>query len=81
MVSDEELKQRIRIAERQQERPEPVGHRLTEVETTARSVHNELARRIEAVDDRSVASEELVAIREEMARLEDRLDAIEARLD
>jgi len=81
MASDEELKQRIRIAERREERPEPVGHRPAEMETTARSVHNELARRIEAVDDRSVASEELVAIREEMARLEHRLDAIEARLD
>lgn len=81
MVSDEELKQRIRIAEQQQERSEPVDERLTEVETTARSVHNELARRIESVDERSVASEELVAIREDMARLERRLEAIEARLD
>lgn len=81
MASDEELNQRIRIAERQQERSDPVDHRLAEMETTARSVHNELARRIEAVDERSVASGELVAIREEIARLETRLGAIEARLD
>ena len=81
MVSDEELKQRIRIAERQHEWSDPVGERLTEMETTARSVHNELARRIEAVDDRSVANEELAAIREDMARLEARIDAIEAQLD
>ena len=81
MVSDEELKQHIRIAERQREQSEPVGARLDQMETTARSVHNELARRIETVDATSADRDELTAIREDMARLERRLEAIEDRLD
>jgi polyhydroxyalkanoate synthesis regulator phasin len=79
MVSDEELKQHIRTAEEEGEAA--TSSRLEEMESTARSVHNELARRIEAVDANTVNREELSAIREEMARLGDRLDAIEARLD
>jgi polyhydroxyalkanoate synthesis regulator phasin len=79
MVSDEELKQHIRTAEE----GEAVAafSRLGEVGTTARSVHNELARRIEAVDASTASREELSAIREEMERLCERLDDIEARLD
>jgi tetrahydromethanopterin S-methyltransferase subunit G len=81
MVSDEELKQHIRNAERQHGQSTPVSGRLDEMESTARLVHNELARRIEAVDDASVDQDELAAIREDVARLDRRLEAIEARLD
>lgn len=80
MVSDEELKQHIRTAERQQQSA-PVDGRLDEMESTARHVHNELARRIEAVDEASVDRDELTDIRQDMARLERRLDAIESKLD
>jgi tetrahydromethanopterin S-methyltransferase subunit G len=81
MVSDEELKQHIRTAERQHEQSTPVAGRLDEMESTARHVHNELARRIEAVDDASADRDELAAIREELARLDRRLESIEAQLD
>lgn len=81
MVSDEELKQHIRTAEREHEHVAPVSARMEEMETTARSVHNELARRIEAVDQSSPDCEEIADIREDMDELERRLDAIEAQLD
>ena len=82
MVSDEELKAHVEQVERERSLtgPELVG-RLDEMESTARCVHNELARRIERVDASSADDAALVDLSDRLDRLEARLDDLESRSD
>ena len=82
MVSDEELKLHVERAERVDEPAGPeLVDRLDEMESTARCVHNELARRIERAEAGSVDTEALADLADRLERIEARLDGIEARLD
>lgn len=85
MVNDEELKAHVKRVERV-ERAHPsvkadLEGRVDELEATARCVHNELARRIEQVDAADATDEALADLVDRIEGIEDRLDAIEARLD
>ena len=82
MVSDEELKMHVERVERASTAtgPELVG-RLDEMESTARCVHNELARRIERVETESADTATLADLADRLDGIEARLDAIEGRLD
>lgn len=82
MVSDEELKTHVERAERARTTSGPeLAGRIDEMESTARCVHNELARRIERVDESSAEAEALVDLADRLEGIEDRLDHIESRLD
>ena len=82
MVSDEELKMHVERAERASDAsgPELVG-RLDEMESTARCVHNELARRIERAETESADASALTDLADRLDGIEARLDEIESRLD
>lgn len=82
MVSDQELKTHVERVERERAATEPelVG-RLDEMESTARCVHNELARRIERVDADSADEAALSDLADRLAGIEARLDDIESQLD
>lgn len=81
MVSDEELKMHVERAERTSGAgPELVG-RLDEMESTARCVHNELARRIERAEAGSADATALADLADRLDGIEARLDDIESRLD
>jgi tetrahydromethanopterin S-methyltransferase subunit G len=81
MVSDEELKMHVERAERAgAAEPDLVG-RLDEMESTARCVHNELARRIERAETDSADTAALADLAGRLDGIEERLDAIESRLD
>jgi uncharacterized protein (UPF0335 family) len=82
MVSDEELKAHVERVERERavSGPELAG-RIDEMESTARCVHNELARRIERVDESSADDAALADLADRLDGIESRLDEIEARLD
>ena len=83
MASDEELARRVARLEsshagdavRSTARDE-----LDEYRAVAGEIHDELARRVEAVDDRKPDEEALEALQERLDRLESRIDALEGRL-
>ncbi|MEF8842370.1 MAG: hypothetical protein V5A62_12220 [Haloarculaceae archaeon] len=82
MVSDEELKTHVERAERERSVSAPaLSGRIDEMESTARCVHNELARRIERVDETSADEASLADLADQLDRIEDRLDDLESRLD
>ena len=83
MASDEELARRVaRLesggagdADRSTAREE-----LDEYRAVAGEIHDELARRVETLDDRKPDEETLEALQERVDHLESRIDALEARL-
>jgi tetrahydromethanopterin S-methyltransferase subunit G len=82
MVSDEELKTRVELVERERSVPDPeLAGRLDEMESTARCVHNELARRIERVDESTADGAALADLADRLEGIEVRLDDLESRLD
>jgi tetrahydromethanopterin S-methyltransferase subunit G len=82
MVSDKELEAHVRRVERERAVSGPeLSGRIDELESTARCVHNELARRIERVDESSADAEVLADLADRLEGLENRLDDIESRLD
>ena len=82
MVSDEELSAHVQRVEQQRAVTEPeLVDRLDAMESTARCVHDELARRIERVDATGADEEALADLADRVERIEDRLDEIESRLD
>ena len=82
MVSDEELSAHVQRVEQQRAVTEPeLVDRLDAMESTARCVHNELARRIERVDESSADDAALADLADRLDGIESRLDEIEARLD
>jgi tetrahydromethanopterin S-methyltransferase subunit G len=82
MVSDKELEAHVRRVERERAVSGPeLSGRIDELESTARCVHNELARRIERVDESSADAEVLADLADRLEVLEHRLDDIESRLD
>jgi tetrahydromethanopterin S-methyltransferase subunit G len=82
MVSDKELEAHVRRVERERAVSGPeLSGRIDELESTARCVHNELARRIERVDESSADAEVLADLADRLEGLEHRLDDIESRLD
>lgn len=81
MASDEELARHVSQMEGCR------GHgdtsavaELDEYREAAGEIHNELARRIERVDDESADETDLAAVVERLDRLEARLDDLESRL-
>jgi tetrahydromethanopterin S-methyltransferase subunit G len=82
MVSDKELEAHVRRVERERAVSGPeLSGRIDELESTARCVHNELARRIERVDESSADAEVLADLADRLEGIEHRLDDIESRLD
>ena len=82
MVDDQELKAHVEQVERERTVHEPeLAGRLDEMRSTARCVHNELARRIERVDADSADEAALSDLADRLAGIEARLDDIESRLD
>ncbi|MFC6942964.1 hypothetical protein ACFQE8_23905 [Salinirubellus sp. GCM10025818] len=81
MVSDEELKMHVERAERAGADELDLVGRLDEMESTARCVHNELARRIERAEADSADAVALADLAGRLDGIEERLDAIESRLD
>jgi tetrahydromethanopterin S-methyltransferase subunit G len=82
MVSDEELSAHVQRVEQQRAVTEPeLVDRLDAMESTARCVHDELARRIERVDATGADEAALADLADRVERIEDRLDEIESRLD
>ena len=81
MVSDEELKQHVRRVEAERSVDPAVADRIDELESTARCVHNELARRIESTADESADAEALEALERRIESMEDRLAELEVAVD
>jgi hypothetical protein len=82
MVSDEELAAHVRRAEQDRTAPEPrLTERLDRMQSTARCVHDELARRVERVDATTADAEALDDLVDRIERLETRLEEVESRLD
>lgn len=84
MASDDELARRI--AQQEQggasapEGAPPATEELDEYKATAGEIHDELARRIDRVDEESVDEAALSDVVERLDRLESRLDDLESRL-
>ena len=81
MASDEEIArqvERIETARGTGEKPCRTG--LEAFREPATDVHDELARRVQKVDDEPVSDEELAAVVERLEDIEARLDEIEERL-
>lgn len=82
MVSDEELKMHVERVERTEAAAGPaLSGRLDEMESTARCVHNELARRIERAEEGSADAAALADLAGRLEGIEERLDAIESQID
>jgi len=79
MADDEELARRVQQAESGLGGSFTQGESLTEYKRKASDVHDELARRIRALDDRTVSEDEFEAVVERLDDLERRLDEIESR--
>jgi DNA repair ATPase RecN len=78
MVNDDELNRHVRRLERDRTASPEVAGRIDELESTARCVHNELARRIESTAAESADVERLEALEQRLASVERRLDRLEA---
>ena len=82
MASDEEIARHVAQVEgvRGGAAGAAVQEDLDEYKATAGEIHDELARRIEAVDDRSADEASLDDVVERLDRLESRIADLEARL-
>lgn len=84
MASDEELARRVARLEDGGDggvaAESSAGEELDEYKAVAGEIHDELARRIERVDDATPDEGSLEDAVERLDRLEDRLDALERRL-
>lgn len=82
MASDEEIARHVAKVEgvRAGAAGAAVQEDLDEYKATAGEIHDELARRIEAVDDRSADEASLDDVVERLDRLESRIADLEARL-
>ncbi len=79
MASDEEIERQVR--QHEQGRAGQTGDvSLQEYRETASEIHDELARRIQDVDETAAAEEDLTAVVEKLERLEIRLEDLEERL-
>jgi polyhydroxyalkanoate synthesis regulator phasin len=81
MASDEELARHVSQVEgcRGHDGPSAVEE-LDEYREAAGEIHDELARRIEQIDEKSADEADLAAVVERLERLESRLDDLESRL-
>jgi uncharacterized protein Yka (UPF0111/DUF47 family) len=84
MASDEELARQVALAERdegtQRSGGTAVQAELDEYKNVASEIHDELARRIEVLDDGKADDDSLDAVLDRLDRLESRLDDLESRL-
>jgi uncharacterized protein Yka (UPF0111/DUF47 family) len=84
MASDEELAQRVAQLESSGNTggvaPTSASEELAEYRATASDIHDELARRIEELDDCTAAENTLDDVLERLDSLETRLDDLESRL-
>jgi uncharacterized protein Yka (UPF0111/DUF47 family) len=83
MASDQELAHRIARVEsgsRGVEAGATARDELDEYKAVAGEIHDELARRIEAVDDDKLDERAFEALDRRLERLESRIDALETRL-
>jgi len=83
MASDEEIARHVRRQEREHGwggRGESTKDELKEHRETASEVHDELARRIQRVDDAAASEDDLAAVVEKLEEIEARLDDLEGRL-
>ena len=82
MASDEEIERHVAQVEgvRRGAAGTAVQEDLDEYKATAGEIHDELARRIEAVDDRSADEASLEDVIERLDRLESRIAELETRL-
>ncbi|WP_178917342.1 hypothetical protein [Natronomonas gomsonensis] len=83
MATDEELKQRVTQLESSGNTgglaPASASEELAEYRATTSEIHDELARRIEELDDCTAAEEALEEIIDRLDDLEARLDDLETR--
>ena len=82
MASDEEIARHVAHVENVRQGPAgtDVQAELDEYKATAGEIHDELARRIEAVDDRSAEAASLDDVIAQLDRLESRIADLETRL-
>lgn len=84
MASDEELARRVAQQEEAQQSGSGGGPSVTDeldqYKATAGEIHDELARRIENVDEEAIDEEALEPVVERLDRLESRLDDLESRI-
>ena len=82
MASDEEIERHVARVEgvRGGTAGTAVREELDEYKATAGEIHDELARRIEAVDDRTADEASLADVVERLDRLEARIADLESRL-
>lgn len=84
MASDEELARRVAQQEESRHSGPADGRTVTDeldqYKATAGEIHDELARRIEDVDESAVDEEALSAVVERLDQLESRLDDLESRI-
>lgn len=82
MASDEELARQVARAEEDSYGDVPssssTGEELDEYKRTAGEIHDELARRIESIDEQTPDEDDLSEVLERLDRLEDRIEALEA---
>jgi polyhydroxyalkanoate synthesis regulator phasin len=81
MASDEELARHVSEMEgRRGAGGSSTVEELDEYREAAGEIHDELARRIERVDERTAEEADLASVVERLERLESRLDDLESRL-
>ncbi|MFT4884575.1 MAG: hypothetical protein ACI8U4_002091 [Natronomonas sp.] len=81
MASDEELARHVSQVEGCQGHGNTAAtEELDEYREAAGEIHDELARRIERVDEKSADEADLATVVERLERLESRLDDLESRL-
>ena len=81
MASDEEIARQVeRMETARGIGEEPCRAELEAFRETATDVHDELARRVQKVDDEAVSNDELAAVLERIEDIEARLDDLEERL-
>lgn len=84
MASDEEIAQHVAQAERTAggcgSNGSPAAAELDEYKRVAGEIHDELARRIDAVDQRAVDEASLSTVVDRLDRLDARLDELEERV-
>jgi tetrahydromethanopterin S-methyltransferase subunit G len=81
MATDEELERHVRQVEQEYAESPELAHRLDSLESTARCVHNELARRIEATAADSADADSLVSLEKRLSDIERRLSALESHVE
>jgi uncharacterized coiled-coil DUF342 family protein len=79
MASDEEIERRISRLEDDEDADE-THEELAEYKRAAGEIHDELARRIDGVEENTPTRDELDAVLDRLDRIEERIDEIEAWL-